>query len=50
MFIRFLRALFSTHDRATGDLPAVQDFQLDRYLGKWYEIARLPHWFEVGNA
>lgn len=30
MFIRFLHALFSTRDRATGDLPAVQDFQLDR--------------------
>jgi len=26
----------------------VQDFQLDRYLGKWYEIARLDHSFERG--
>jgi lipocalin len=23
-------------------------FQLDRYLGKWYEIARLDHSFERG--
>jgi len=27
---------------------AVQDFELDRYLGDWYEIARLDHRFERG--
>ena len=26
----------------------VKDFELDRYLGKWYEIARLDHSFESG--
>jgi apolipoprotein D and lipocalin family protein len=26
----------------------VKDFDLDRYLGKWYEIARLDHSFERG--
>ena len=26
----------------------VQDFNLDSYLGKWYEIARLDHSFERG--
>jgi len=26
----------------------VSDFDLDRYLGKWYEIARLDHSFERG--
>jgi len=26
----------------------VQDFTLDNYLGKWYEIARLDHSFERG--
>ena len=26
----------------------VEDFVLDRYLGKWYEIARLDHSFERG--
>ncbi|MDB9743938.1 lipocalin family protein [Fibrobacterales bacterium] len=26
----------------------VQKFELDRYLGKWYEIARLDHSFERG--
>ena len=27
---------------------AVNGFELDRYLGKWYEIARLDHSFERG--
>lgn len=26
----------------------VQNFELERYLGKWYEIARLDHSFERG--
>jgi apolipoprotein D and lipocalin family protein len=26
----------------------VEDFDVDRYLGKWYEIARLDHTFERG--
>ena len=30
-----------------GVMP-VQDFDLDRYLGTWYEIARLDHSFERG--
>jgi len=29
-------------------IEAVSDFQLERYLGKWYEIARLDHSFERG--
>lgn len=28
--------------------PAVSGFELDRYLGTWYEIARLDHSFERG--
>ena len=27
---------------------AVQPFELKPYLGRWYEIARLDHWFENG--
>lgn len=30
----------------TETIPAVENFQLSRYLGSWYEIARLPHRFE----
>lgn len=29
---------------------AVTDFELDRYLGTWYEIARLDHQFERGMS
>jgi apolipoprotein D and lipocalin family protein len=29
-------------------VSAVQDFELKRYLGTWYEIARLDHRFERG--
>ena len=29
-------------------VEAVADFELDRYLGTWYEIARLDHRFERG--
>ena len=42
----FLAALFSGCAASTSDIPAVGDFELDRYLGTWYEIARLPHRFE----
>ncbi len=27
-------------------IPAVAGFDVHRYLGKWYEIARLPNYFE----
>jgi apolipoprotein D and lipocalin family protein len=34
----------------TGSSPAapVKGFEADRYLGRWYEVARLPHRFERG--
>lgn len=31
-----------------ANVEPVQDFELSRYLGKWYEIARLDHKFERG--
>lgn len=31
-------------------LAAVEPFELTRYLGKWYEIARLDHSFERGMS
>jgi apolipoprotein D and lipocalin family protein len=30
------------------NVKPVDDFKLERYLGKWYEIARLDHSFERG--
>lgn len=33
---------------STESIPPVSEFDLQRYLGTWYEIARLPHRFEKG--
>lgn len=33
---------------STKDIPAICNINLERYLGTWYEIARLPHAFEKG--
>ncbi len=30
------------------DVKPINDFEISRYLGKWYEIARLDHSFERG--
>ena len=44
-----LGALFSgCRSSSTGDIPAVTPFELDKFCGKWYEIARLPNFFEKG--
>lgn len=32
----------------TSHIPAVTGFEAARYMGKWHEIARLPHRFERG--
>jgi len=32
----------------TDSIPAVCDLDLNRYLGTWYEIARMPQGFENG--
>lgn len=29
-----------------GELQTVNHVDLNKYMGKWYEIARLPNWFE----
>ena len=31
---------------STSDIAAVQNFEPERYTGTWYEIARLPQYFE----
>ena len=35
---------------APPDIKVVQNFDVDRYLGTWYEIARLDHSFERGMS
>ena len=44
-----LGALFSgCRSNSTGDIPAVAPFEPDKFCGNWYEIARLPNFFEKG--
>lgn len=37
-----------TINEQTNKIPAVSNFEMSRYLGTWYEIARYPHSFEQG--
>ncbi len=46
-----LLAIATLFNGCTGipkDVQPVSGFELDRYLGKWYEVARLDHSFERG--
>lgn len=36
----------SAQTTTTSPLPTVTEVALDRYIGRWYEISRLPMWFE----
>ncbi len=47
-FLMALTAIFFYGCYETKNIPAVTGFDLKRYLGKWYEIYRLPNHFEQG--
>lgn len=48
-FVSLLCALVLTACTSVPDgVKPVSPFELDRYLGRWYEIARLDHSFERG--
>ena len=47
MLLSFALAMAGCMGMPQGVEP-VNEFDLDRYLGKWYEIARLDHSFERG--
>jgi len=36
-------------DEPKGDLQVVSHVDLSRYLGKWYEIAHIPVFFQKGK-
>ena len=40
--------LSACKSQPTPVAEVVDEFDADRYLGKWYEIARMPHSFEEG--
>ena len=41
-----LLALFTACAPSTSEIAAVQELDVPRYMGRWYEIARLPQSFE----
>ncbi|MDX1406055.1 MAG: lipocalin family protein, partial [Woeseiaceae bacterium] len=47
-FSVFASAFLSACTGLPEGTSAVTGFELDRYLGTWYEIARLDHRFERG--
>lgn len=47
-FIVLLFLFLSGCSGKPESVEPVNNFELDRYLGKWYEIARLDHSFERG--
>ena len=46
MLTALLAAAVSGCSQSTADIPAVTNFVPERYMGEWFEIARLPHRFE----
>ena len=53
--MRYITAVFVLFILLTGchtqvQIPTVAEFNLNRYLGKWYEVARLPNSFEKGMS
>ncbi len=49
IFLTFLTAFFLNGCLGTPEgVDPVEDFKIDRYTGKWFEIARLDHSFERG--
>jgi apolipoprotein D and lipocalin family protein len=48
LILFFLSLLLSACTGKPEGVKPVGGFDLDRYLGKWYEIARLDHSFERG--
>jgi apolipoprotein D and lipocalin family protein len=41
-------ACFVTGGTAMTELKTVDHVDVSRYMGKWYEIAKFPQWFEKG--
>ena len=44
-FLFILLYIFSCN-LAFAEIRPIDNFNIAQYLGKWYEIARLDHWFE----
>ena len=47
-FVILITFLVSCNDTLTVDNTPIEKFDINRYLGKWYEIARFDHRYERG--
>ena len=48
ILLAFLSLFVSSCQSVPQGVVPVSDFDLEKYLGKWYEVARLDHSFERG--
>src|SRR4051812_16988190 len=46
--VGLLTNLGTSHAQELPALEVVQQLDINRYLGKWYEIASIPHRFQKG--
>lgn len=44
----FMDGCAPSKEMSTESISAVKRISIPRYLGTWYEIVRMPHWFENG--
>ncbi len=47
-FCIFICGCAPSKEMNTESIPAVKQISIPQYLGTWYEIVRMPHWFENG--
>ena len=48
LFLVISLAYCNNNENMNIDTSTVKNYELDKYLGTWYEIARFPHSFEKG--
>lgn len=48
LWVTLLAVLLSACTGVPKNIKPVEDFEVEQYLGRWYEIARLDHAFERG--
>lgn len=48
IFVLYLSGCSSIPQKVSPELQVVPYVNIERYLGKWYEIALYPNWFEKG--
>ena len=48
LFVCFMIFLSGCKQEEIGDLPTVSSVDVNRYIGKWFEIASLPQVFQAG--